>query len=62
MAAPGTVRAAGGWTPRRIADPSQETDRETAELEGFQSSVNAMIPIPPNVNAIEDYRREKRDG
>jgi hypothetical protein len=47
---------------RSIADPSQETDRETTELEGFQSSVNAMIPIPPNVNAIEDYRREKRDG
>jgi hypothetical protein len=47
---------------RSIADPSQETDRETTELEGFQSSVNAMIPIPPDVNAIEDYRREKRDG
>lgn len=47
---------------RTIADPSPETDREAAELEGFQSSVNAMIPIPPDVNAIEDYRREKRDG
>ena len=47
---------------RTIADPSPETDREAAELEGFQSSVNAMIPIPSGVNAIEDYRREKRDG
>jgi hypothetical protein len=47
---------------RSIADPSPETDREAAELEGFQSSVNATVPIPPGVNAIEDYRREKRDG
>jgi hypothetical protein len=47
---------------RTIADPSPETDRETAELEGFQSGVNAMIPIPLDVNAIEDYRRENRDG
>jgi hypothetical protein len=47
---------------RSIEDPSLETDREAAELEGFQSSVNAMIPIPPDVNVIEDYRREKRDG
>jgi hypothetical protein len=47
---------------RSIADLNPETDREAAELEGFQSSVNAMIPIPPDVNAIEDYRREKRDG
>jgi hypothetical protein len=47
---------------RSIANPSPETDRETAELEGFQSSVNAVIPIPPGVDAIEDYRREKHDG
>ncbi len=47
---------------RSIADPNPDTDREAAELEGFQSSVNAMIPIPPNTDAIEDYRREKRDG
>lgn len=47
---------------RTIVDPSPETDREAAELEGFQSSVNVMIPIPPDVNAIEDYRREKHDG
>lgn len=47
---------------RGITDPSPETDREAAELEGFQSSVNAMIPIPPDVSVIEDYRREKRDG
>jgi hypothetical protein len=47
---------------RSIADPSQETDLEATELEGFQSSVNAMVPIPPDVDAIEDYRREKRDG
>jgi hypothetical protein len=47
---------------RCIADPSPETDREAAELEGFQSSVNAMISIPLDVNAIEDYRREKRHG
>jgi hypothetical protein len=47
---------------RGIANPSPETDREAAELEGFQSSVNAMVPIPPDVNAIEDYRREKRNG
>lgn len=47
---------------RTIADPSPESDREAAELEGFQSSVNAMIPLPPDVNAIEDYRRENRDA
>jgi hypothetical protein len=47
---------------RSIADPSPDTDRESAELEGFQSSVNAAVPIPPDVSAIEDYRREKRDG
>lgn len=47
---------------RSIIDPSSETDREAAELAGFQSSVNATIPIPPDVSVIEDYRREKRDG
>ena len=35
---------------RSIEDPGLETDREAAELEGFQSSVNAMIPIPPDMN------------
>ena len=47
---------------RRITDPSPETDREVTELEGFQSSVNATVPIPPGVNAVEDYRRENRHG
>ena len=47
---------------RSITDPSPETDREAAELEGFQSSINATVPIPPGVNAIEAYRRENRDG
>lgn len=47
---------------RSITDPSPETDREAAELEGFQSSVNAMIPTPPDVSVIEDYRRENRNG
>ena len=47
---------------RSITDPTPETDLEAGELEGFQSKVNAKVPIPPNVNAIEDYRREKRDG
>jgi hypothetical protein len=29
---------------RNITDPSVETDREAAELEAFQSKVNAMVP------------------
>jgi hypothetical protein len=47
---------------RSITDPSLETDREAAELEAFQSKVNAIVPNPPDVSAIRDYRREKRDG
>ena len=47
---------------RSITDPSLETDREAAELEAFQSRVNAIVPNPPDVSAIRDYRREKRDG
>jgi len=44
---------------RNITDPSMETDRETSELEAFQSKVNAMVPNPPDVTVIRDYRREK---
>jgi hypothetical protein len=47
---------------RSITEQTPETERESAELEAFQSEVNARIPIPLNVRAIEDYRREKRDG
>jgi hypothetical protein len=47
---------------RTITDPTPETERETEELESFQSKVNDNVPIPPDVSMIEDYRREKRDG
>ena len=47
---------------RTITEPTPETERETEELESFQSKVNDKIPIPPDVSVIEDYRREKRDG
>lgn len=47
---------------RSITEPTSETDLEAGELEGFQSKVNAKVPIPPNVSVIEDYRLEKRDG
>ena len=47
---------------RTITEPTAETERETEELESFQSKVNDKVPIPPDVNVIEDYRREKRDG
>ena len=43
---------------RNITEPSPETDREAAELEDFQSLVNAKVPIPPDVSVIQDYRRE----
>ena len=43
---------------RNITEPSPENDREAAELEEFQGTVNARVPIPPDVNHIEDYRRE----
>ncbi len=45
---------------RIITEQTPETERESAEA--FQSEVNARVPIPPDVHAIEDYRREKRDG
>jgi hypothetical protein len=47
---------------RSIMEPTPKTDLEAGELEGFQSKVNAKVPIPPNVSVIEDYQREKRDG
>jgi hypothetical protein len=47
---------------RSITEPTSETERETEELEAFQSKTNAQVPIPPDVSIIEDYRREKRDG
>ena len=47
---------------RSITEPTPETERETEELESFQSRVNDKVPIPPGVSVIEDYRREKRDG
>jgi hypothetical protein len=43
---------------RSIMEPSPETDREAAELEEFQSRVNAKVPVPPGVSGIHDYRRE----
>jgi hypothetical protein len=47
---------------RSITEQTPETERESAELEAFQSEVNARVPIPPDAHSIEDYRREKRDG
>jgi hypothetical protein len=47
---------------RSITARTAETERETEELEAFQSQTNAQVPIPANVSVIEDYRREKRDG
>jgi hypothetical protein len=47
---------------RSITEPTPENDREAAELEAFQSRVNARVPTPPDVSVIEDYRREKRHG
>jgi hypothetical protein len=47
---------------RSINEQTPETERESAELEAFQSEVNGKVPIPSDVHAIEDYRREKRDG
>jgi hypothetical protein len=47
---------------RSITKQTPETERETEELEAFQSEANARVPIPPDVDIIEDYRREKRDG
>jgi hypothetical protein len=47
---------------RSITERTPETEREAEELEVFQSKANAQVPIPPDASAIEDYRREKRDG
>jgi hypothetical protein len=47
---------------RSITEHTPETERESAELEAFQSEVNVRVPIPADVHSIEDYRREKRDG
>src|ERR1700722_8437466 len=47
---------------RTTTEATPETERETEELESFQSRVNDKVPIPPGVSVIEDYRREKRDG
>jgi hypothetical protein len=47
---------------RSITEPTSEAGLEAAELEGFQSKVNAKVPIPPDVSVVEDYRRENRDG
>ena len=47
---------------RSITERTPETERETKELEAFQSKANSQVPIPPDVSVIEDYRREKRDG
>jgi hypothetical protein len=42
---------------RSITERTPETERETEELEAFQSKTNAQVPIPPDVSIIEDYRR-----
>jgi hypothetical protein len=47
---------------RSITGHGPDEEREAAELASFQNKVNAAVPIPPNVGAIEDYRREQRDG
>jgi hypothetical protein len=47
---------------RTVTEATPETERETEELESFQSKVSDKVPIPPDVSVIEDYRREKRDG
>jgi hypothetical protein len=41
---------------------TEAQDDEREELEAFQARVNAEVPIPPDVSAIEDYQREKHDG
>jgi hypothetical protein len=47
---------------RSITERTPETERESEELEAFQSEANTQVPIPPDVNIIEDYRREEHDG
>ena len=47
---------------RVITERTPEADQEAAGLEAFQGQVNAIVPVPPDVSVIEDYRREQRDG
>jgi hypothetical protein len=47
---------------RIITERTSEAEQEAAELEAFQGKVNAIVPVPPDVSVIEDYRREQRDG
>jgi len=37
-------------------------DDERTELEAFQTTVSAKIPIPPGASEIKDYSSRKRDG
>jgi hypothetical protein len=45
----------------RLRDPLTSESEATA-LERYQRRVNALISVPPDVFAIEDYPPEKRDG
>jgi hypothetical protein len=47
---------------RTITGHGPDDEREAAELASFQGTVNAAVPIPPDVGVIEDYRREQSDG
>jgi hypothetical protein len=46
---------------RVITERTPAAEQEAAELEAFQGKVNAIVPVPPDVSIIEDYRREQRD-
>ena len=46
---------------RSIRDETSEADREASELKEFQRRVNSMIPIPPGVADIDDYREISDD-
>jgi hypothetical protein len=41
---------------------TEAQDEEREELEGFQSTVNGKVPVPPDVGTIEDYPRKERNG
>ena len=46
---------------RVITERTPAAEQEAAELEAFQGKVNAIVPVPPDVSIIEDYRREQRN-
>jgi hypothetical protein len=45
----------------RLRRPETETSQsERDDLEGFQRRVNALLPIPPRVDAIKDFPEKQR--